>query len=329
MKQALYFSVFALALLGGAAAHAAVLEQGLFEIEHHPDDAEIAARSAEILEAALAELEAYLPAGADPIRVIISYTMDEFMVYARQFGNVSVSGVARSREGLIILKGPRLRIPGEDYRGTLRHELVHVLLFRNTTEAFLPSWLNEGLSMSLANEHRWGAPARVARMVLSRRLIKYSELNRVFSAPGNDTEFGDAYAQALSMTRYLRDTLGDAAFWAVVLGTREYPFAESLARFGNMSPREFWEGYQRSLWLVAVMSLLASGSLFGPASIILIIAYFRKQAQNKKIVEGWDEEEAQAAGGPAVYTWDEILEGSEVWSEEELDEDYYFDDRDD
>ena len=40
-------------------------------------------------------------------------------------------------------------------------------------------------------------------------LVEYRHLDFAFLAPGDEMEFGDAYAQALSMTRYLRNRIGE------------------------------------------------------------------------------------------------------------------------
>lgn len=292
----------------------AMLERGVFRLEYHPDDTALAERSAAILENALVEFGHRLPPGNDPIRVIIAHTLPQFMQHATRFGHIAVSGIAKSDQGLIAVKAPHLRPVRDDYAGTLRHELVHVLLYRNTDTGRLPRWLNEGIAMSLANEYRWASTLQVGHMFLRNRIIEYRDLSNAFLAPGDETEFNDAYAQALSMTRYLRDRLGEDKFWAVVLACRAMPFPEALREHGGLSTQDFWQAYQRSLWVFALIGILVSGSFFTPAAFLVIIAWFRKRQSNRRILERWEQEEQENTPYEA-FSWDAVVEDPDAWKE--------------
>ena len=146
-----------------------------------------------------------------------------------------------------MVKAPYLRLPsGRNYAGTLRHELVHVLLHRNVGEDRIPRWFNEGLAMMLANEYACGAPLSVARMYIERRIIPYSHLDFSLMAPGTETEFGDAYAQSLSMTRYLRNELGEETFWALIRDSGPMGFPDALRKHAGKSAVAFWQDYAAS-----------------------------------------------------------------------------------
>jgi hypothetical protein len=320
------FRNFALlcALLLAAATMAAAPEElvrGPFHIIHQANDAVAAHQTLEVLEHAAHEFGPRLPVGDAPVRVIIAHTLEEFLRHARSFSQVTVSGIAKSPEGLIVVKAPRLRRLGDDYAGTLRHELVHVLLHRNTNADALPRWLNEGLAMSLANEYYWASALQIAKMFLDNRLLEYRLLDHAFLAPGNEMEFGDAYAQALSMTRYLRDKLGEDRFWAVVLGVRELSFPDALRQHGGITPQEFWQGYRRSLWLVALLGTMATGSFFTPAAFLLIAAYFRKRGSNRRTLRRWAREETEEDPRDRVFSWDDVVDGPHEWEEEPDEED--------
>jgi len=295
-------------------AHADTFQRGIFHLTFNPSDRQVAEQSLAALEEATAEFATRLPAGDQPIHVLIAHTITEFIQHAGRFSHVNVSGVARSSQGRIILQAPRLRKLGGDYRGTVRHELVHILLHRNTDTGSLPRWLNEGIAMSLANEHRWNSTLTVAQMFLRRHIIEFRDLDRAFLAPGDEMEFGDAYAQALSMTRYLRDRLGEDAFWAVVLGCRNESFGDALRRHAGFSPRDLWQGYRRSLWLIALIGALTSGSVFTPAAFLLLIAYWRKRRGNQRILRRWAREEAQAPP-EELFSWDAIVDDPDAWKD--------------
>ena len=173
-----------------------VLTHGLFTIEYPAKQQKLAQQTLAILENAVQEFDAVLPVGDTPIHVIISDVPTEFKRYAVHFSGLDVSGLARPQNNLIVVKAPRLREPGGDYPGTLRHELVHLLLFRNIDYANLPQWLNEGLAMSLSNEFYWRSLFKVANMFLHGRIIPYRLLDASFYNPSDQMQFSDAYAQA-------------------------------------------------------------------------------------------------------------------------------------
>ncbi len=284
-----------------------------FRVVHHPKDATCAQRSLDVLTAALAEFGGRLPAGEDAIEVRIAHTMTEFLQQAGHFSMLAVAGVARPEESVIVVKAPHLRKLNEDYAGTLRHELVHILLYRNTeTHRNLPRWLNEGIAMMLANEHRWNSMFRVARMFFQNRIIDYQNLDNAFLAPGNEMAFGDAYAQALSMTRYLYDSLGEERFWEVIRGCRSHSFSRALLLYGGVELTDYWNLYHHSLWRIALIAMLSSGTLFTPGALLLILAYWRKRRSNKRILQRWALEEA-AGRETAYFSWDDVVEGPEAW----------------
>ncbi len=309
--------ILLLALGGGFCAvpvSAEMLERGVFQVVYGAEDAALAEPTMQVLEEAVVEFGDRLPTGDATIRVIIVESYQQFAQFAPNFQQADVSGVAKSAQGVVAVKPPRLRAPGGDYRGTVRHELVHVLLHRNVETANLPRWLNEGLCMSLANEYRWASMLEVGKMFLFGRVIPYRQLDLAFLAPGNDLRFGNAYAQALSMTRTLRNDLGEDAFWRMILSTRDQPFPRALEEFGGMTVNDFIARYYRSLWLVAVVSALTSGSLFGPIAVLAIVAYFRKRHTNRKTLQRWAIEEAEEDADPVtVFDWDQVLEDADAW----------------
>jgi len=313
------FCIAALLTLASTDARGAeVLERGIFTVVCDARDLPHAERALTALEAAAREFAPRLPAGDAPIRVLIPGSLRAFNHETRRAASGEVAGVARPARGEIVLKSPRLRGAGEDFTGTVRHELVHILLHRNGVAEGLPKWLNEGICMSLANEYRWAAPIHVAQMYLGGRIIPLHQLDLAFMAPGSEMEFGDAYAQALSMTRHLRDHLGEARFWAVVMGVRDLDFLESMQAHGGLTPGEFWKDYQASLWWVALVGTLASGSVLGPAWVILIVAWIRRRYRDRRILRRWAREEAEEED---VFRWEMVTEDPEAWKHDDDGED--------
>ncbi len=307
---ALTCTVFAAWAANGADS----LSGSLFTIEYRAPDEALARESLAILEKALGEFTPRLPAGNAPIRVVLCRSLQEFRGLAGAYGRARVGGIARSREGLIVVKAPYLLPQGQDYRGMLRHELIHVLLARNTNEANVPRWFDEGIAMVISGELRWESGLRIARMYAVHRLIPYPELNMAFAPLGDEGTFGDAYAQALSITQFLVKRIGDDRFWDLVLAMKEMPFEEALRIHAELSPADLYDAWRRSLWKVALIASLVSGfSAFQLMVVLLLIAYVRRGRRNRKILDRWEEEERD----PGPYTWDEIVDEPYPWEEDD------------
>ena len=273
----------------------------------------MAQHSVKILEEALREFSPRLPPGKQPIHVTIAATLGEFGRRIGSFSQYRVAGVAKPAEGVIIVQSPRIRFAEEDYAGTLRHELLHVLIHRNTGKYALPRWLDEGLCMSYANEYYWQSGISVARMFLTGRVIPVGRLDRAFTMPGDEQEFSDAYAEGLSLVHFMRERLGDEVVWNAVLGTQHEDFESSLRHAAGIELTDLYADYYRSLWVVALVGVLTSGSLLGPASVLTIIAWWRiRRRNNRRLVEMAEDEKIN----PPPEAWYGDEEESEEVAEE-------------
>jgi hypothetical protein len=268
----------------------------LVTIECRESDPALAQQALDILKEALEEFSPRLSSGREPVRVVICHSQGEFARHAGPYAQLVVAGIARAEEGLIVVKAPALLHGGAEFRLTLRHELVHVLLARNVNTDRLPRWLNEGITMMLSGDHRWASSLRVAHMYLEGNLIRYPELAFALEEPGSETEFSDAYAQSLSMTRYLARRLGEERFWALVRALDARSFGRALQETAGLTPYEFWKAWRDSLWNVALASSIVSGlSLFQVMVFLSVWVYLRNRRVGQAILRKWEEEEAAAA----------------------------------
>ena len=297
MKSALYmflliFALFSLILVSPSSL-AATLEQGHLRLTYSAGQEALALEAMEVLHAGLLTYSARLPAGDNEIHVHICQSLEEFKELAGGLPARRVEGFARSREGIIVLKSPRLLGTNSNFSAIARHELLHVLLARNTNPDHLPRWLNEGIAMSLSRESRWSTMLSMARMYTGGRVIDYEDLPHVFNAPGNETVFGEAYVQSLSMTRYLRKQIGEERFWSMVVGLQTRPFDAALQARTGLTAQEFYDAWRASLWRVALTSSLVTGmSVFQIAALLLVVGFFRKRARNRRIIDSWTEDES-------------------------------------
>jgi hypothetical protein len=301
-----------------------ILSSDPFLVRFPEGNEALARRALGILREAMDEFGHRLETEGDPIRVVLADDAWTFRRYAGAYARADVGGIARSGEGLIVVKTPRLLMNG-DFRGILRHELVHVLLARSTDTSELPRWLNEGLAMMLSNEHRWASAWNVGWMYHQGRLITLRDLDWVLMEPGVEMDFNDAYAQSLSMTRHLHDTVGDDALFAIVLGVRTMSFGDAMRAHAGMGPVEFYEDWVGSLWAVALVFWLVSGfSVFQVMAFMTVAAWWHKRRQGRRILQRWDEEDAAPAYAGLPTAWNarygDEAAGEYAYDDDELDD---------
>lgn len=296
--------------LAAGTAWAGVLTRAPFSIEYAEGEKALAERTLRVLDEALTEFAPRLTPGDAPIRVVVCSTMAAFYKDAQRLGAQPVEGIARSEEGVIVVKAPDLRSEAFDYEGTLRHELVHVLLARTSNTAAMPRWLDEGIAMTVSKDFRWQSSILVARMYVQNRILAYSDVDFAFVAPTSGLQFGEAYAQSLSMTRYLRDQIGEEAFWRLIREMKTVPFGTALRAMSGLTPIDMYEQWRRSLWKVALISSLMSGfSVFQLMAVLAIVAYWRKHRRGKRLLMQWEEDEALEDEDEILFPWQ--LEGGE------------------
>lgn len=316
MKWSLFISVAVCTALVAASAPAELLQEGLFRVEYPKGEERLAAATLKNIEDVITAWRERLDAGTKPIMVHICASPGEFASLAGFSPPSEVGGVAHSEDGIIVLRTPDQLANPKYYEGVARHELVHVLLARNTDLAHLPRWLNEGIAMHISGEYRWNSTFHVARMYLAERLLSYDELMSQFDLSQRERPFGGLYAQSLSMTAYLYDRLGEDAFWEMIYALREHDFPEALADAAEMTPGELWGAWRRSLWKVAVIMTVVSGfGVFHVMALLVIVAYMRKRRRNRALLQRWDREEAEDEGFMTV--WDLERDSEYPWERDD------------
>jgi hypothetical protein len=274
------------------------MERGGVRVEFPPNAKQLAEESLATLDVARNELKDRLPQSPAMLHVVICDTDATFKTYAGALATRSVLAIAKPEDDLIVLKTPALVPAGSDYTGTVRHELIHILLRHNVTTDNLPRWLNEGIAMVLSGENRWESRSLIASMYLNGRILTYRELELSFLDPGNEIEFGDAYAQAYSMTQYLLDELGEDRFWALLHSLDGRTFGAALEAELGMVPYDFWAEWKGSLgWTALLFSILSGVTLFQLMALLLIVAYWRKRRRGLRVIRQWEEEDALAGAG--------------------------------
>ena len=288
-------SMLAIALVAIAfSASGATLNADGVVVEFPPDLRALAELSQRTVVESRQHLSDKLPKSPPIIRVKVCETAESFKEIAGPLSTFSVVGVALPEQDLIVLKSPALTPPGSNYAGTIRHELVHVLLRHNFNTNHLPRWLNEGLSMVWSDESRWQSRSAVAQMYLDGRMLRYDELEASFLDPGQEQRFGDAYAEAYSLTQFLQARAGNEKFHALLRRLDNQPFAAALDAELGIVPYDLWEAWRESLQSMAFVTWIISGILlFQITAVLTILAFWRKSRRGKRVIAQWEEDERE------------------------------------
>ena len=210
-----------------------------------------------------------------------------------------VSGVAHPPSGEIAISMHDPDGSRSDLDTLLRHELVHVALFRATAGAELPRWFHEGVAESYANEISLMRAESLAGAVFGGGVPDVYKLEAAFH--GDARQAGVAYAAARDFTTWLR--YHDA---------EQSQFRQLLSRLHNGRSFElaFTEAYGKPLseldaeWHAGLLGrfvwfpLIGSGSLpfllLGPA---VVLAWIRRRRQ---LAVAWARLDAQDAAEQAA-----------------------------
>ncbi len=208
-------------------------------------------------------------------------------------------GVAYPAMGVVLLSAvaPRVREP-VDLPTTLVHEVSHVALYRAVGGRPLPRWFVEGVAIHQAKE------ASLTRMRLLWQAVAFGRPLplRVIAerVRGESSEVSLAYAQAADLVGFLRRRADDRRRFTRLVhelhGGRSFEEALSDVYAMNLAAFEAaWrqDASERFGWLPMV---LGSGSFWGLASVLLVLAWWRRRRAAQERLARWDrEEEAESA----------------------------------
>jgi hypothetical protein len=215
----------------------------------------------------MVELKRTLGLGTDIGKVTVVLVREkEFRRMVRSHRTIAF---ARAGENTIAIDLLRAK---QDVRGTLKHELSHLVLGHHINKGNLPRWLNEGVSQwasdGVSELLMVGRSTTLGRAVLLGRLIPLRNLRRGF--PNGDKALQLAYEQSLSIVEYI-----------VILGhlsdgeTVEGAVRKSL----SIEMHELLDGWRADLRLRHTLFLYLSNNiytvLFIFAALLLTAAFLR------------------------------------------------------
>ncbi|EDM79273.1 hypothetical protein PPSIR1_04013 [Plesiocystis pacifica SIR-1] len=203
-----------------------------------------------------------------------------------------VSGVAHPPRGEIAIALHNPDGSPSDLGTLLRHELVHVALYRATGGAELPRWFHEGVAESVANEVSLMRAEALAGAVFGPGVPPLSRMEAAFH--GDHAQAAVAYAAARDFTTWLRYHDVEGAQFRQLL---------SQLRNGRSFEQSFMDAYEVPLeeldaqWRSGLFGrfvwfpLLGSGSL--PFLLVGPVVGFAWVRRKRQLAAAWARMEAE------------------------------------
>jgi hypothetical protein len=272
-------------------------------VVHQPGDAAEARGVSVRAEATLKRLESLFglqPSG--PVQVVLAASQAEFKAALPEDAPDWASGVAFPSRNLIILKSfnvdSRTR-PGD----VLDHELAHLILRRLFGSRTVPTWLEEGLTMHMADEIGWGRQWAMTRAVGTKKLIPLADLAAGF--PEETMAAETAYAESYYFIAYLRNQYGRDALGRLIRDLAVgHTLDGALARLSGGTTTDLEERFFG--WLqkrFGILALMARAETPWVVMALLTVAagWFRLRAAARKRA-AWEEADGftDGAGRPGT-----------------------------
>jgi hypothetical protein len=197
---------------------------------------------------------------------------------------------------LASMKAPK-SYEGVDVGQTLRHELAHVAFDDAFGSGGVPRWFNEGYAMLKAGETRMHAEA-LSSAVYMHTLIPLAELERRFPDEHDPFQVSVAYGEAADFVRFLLRGSDRGRFRSAVSRIQSgAAFERALADAYGSDLRTLEYQWRKDLESRSGnLSAVMTGSLLWVfAFIALVVGYFRRKKTHNRIVQGWEQEEAELA----------------------------------
>ena len=192
-------------------------------------------------------------------------------------------GIARS--------GNQIHIFSQDRRSwyaTLKHELVHSVLRQN--EIRIPTWFEEGLAETFADQWTWRDFNTLGSAVMRRQVIPLIDINRLQTFNRSQAQL--AYSQSMHVTRFLMKRHGDEVIKELLAmeGASFRDHFEAVTGEGLADFEIAWrERLKREFWFFGMSQL--PGWLWVLMPLIVIVAFVQKMDRGRRQLKEWAEEE--------------------------------------
>lgn len=260
-----------------------------------PDERRHAESSAEKVALSLERIDQIL--GLDvrkPFEVVIAPTDAVYKKYAGNLPKWS-AGATTYPSGRIVLKSPSLgRTSIWDYDATLQHEVAHVIIGQHINPNRLPRWLNEGLAMSVANQHSIRDMYTLAQAAIRDALIPLDQIEGMLGFHSQKASL--AYIQSYDAVQFIRQEFPPNTLPRVFDFMQENPelsWARAFEEIAGVSQFYFEWHWRKQVkgnynWLTVLSSDTVFWLIF-PA--LALLAYLAVRWRNRRKMQQWEQEE--------------------------------------
>ncbi|RMH71771.1 MAG: hypothetical protein D6675_05910 [Gemmatimonadetes bacterium] len=270
-----------------------VLEDSHFRIEYRPPAEQLAKTVQKTLHRVRLPIVSsidYRPTAQT--RVIICSTEDDFTTVTGGFAPEWGVGVAFPAQNLIVLKSPRITHALERLPTVVAHEYVHIVFGQAVAGKSVPRWFHEGLAMYHAKELGLTETLSLSWVSVTHKLLPLDDISQSFPAETNAARM--AYMQSRSTISFIIEQYGEDHLRELVRHirtTQQFEHAILLTFHYNLDTFEQnWRTYVRGRW--NWWTLAANTSfLWLTATMLFLIAYWRKRRQTRQIIKQWESEE--------------------------------------
>lgn len=298
-----------------------------FVFRYHPEQKRLAAEIIRMAEAERARIVSDLGRGGDVgVEVRLALGPADFQA-AQPEGFVAPvwsTGLAYPSLKLIVLqaRGGPGGGPGA-LQTTFRHELSHLMLFQALGGKRAPRWLSEGMAMYHAEQWEFSRAMSVTRAIAFRNVIPIKDLEGGF--PDKTPDVHLAYAESTDFVSYLFGRFGRDGMNKFIgrLAGGDSMEAAAKAAFGSSIGEIEKAWLSRLRWYYAWIPLISSSAtLWFVVSVIFVLGYLRRRAQNRRRLREMEEEElvlssiAHGYSAPARVTKRKGGGGDDEWPDE-------------
>ncbi len=205
-------------------------------------------------------------------------------------------GVAYPASGLILLT---LSAPETwerpDVTQVLTHELSHIALHRAVNGQPVPRWLTEGLAIHQARERSLERVQTLWEATVRGQLIALDDLSHRF--PSQPHEVSIAYAQSADFIRWLNGRESSGQHFAELIRRIRsgQPFETAVSQTYSQGIGQLEYAWRNELTerYGAFPLLLGTGVIWFGIALLVVVAWFRRRADSKRILERWESEDGE------------------------------------
>ncbi len=200
--------------------------------------------------------------------------------------------VTISGRNAIILKSPLWSQSRRNFRATVIHELVHILISQKVNHHPVPTWLHEGLAVYFSGEAELASSAMVGKALTTNSLIPLNRIDYVLTFQRDKALL--AYQESYLVVKFIIDNYGFSAIPQLLEGFQQHQSLDEIfQKVTRMNFSDFEAQWQQFIqndrrWDVI---LDIDNLLWTSIGILFIIAVITLYIRNRKRVKEWEQSE--------------------------------------